>query len=296
MLLEVTNASGVAQADYIYLDGQPIAVVNNASDTLYFLHNNMLGTPQLATDSSKAVAWRATYQPFGTASVSGTVTQNLRFPGQYFDVESGWNHNGFRDYIPDLGRYAEPDPLALLGTSFDYRRFTNELTDARPAFPAGLDPFSYSDSNPLSYIDPLGLFKINYHETDTKSGWGILTYSSNTQPIITIKVECTRLPCGQFKASVTVNVEFAVYYGTTGDLEHEHEHIKIAKDFLQSKEDNYSKAFEHNYPDYGHCKTIGGKVAAAVIKDIGSVNSTSERKPDEGFQNFWNLFEQIFRH
>jgi hypothetical protein len=27
-----------------------------------------------------------------TSSVSGTTTQNLRFPGQYFDVESGWNH------------------------------------------------------------------------------------------------------------------------------------------------------------------------------------------------------------
>ena len=41
----------------------------------------MPGTPQLATDSSQAVAWQATYQPLGTASVSGTVTQNLRFPG-----------------------------------------------------------------------------------------------------------------------------------------------------------------------------------------------------------------------
>ena len=48
-------------------------------------------------------------------SVSGTITQNLRFPGQYFDVESGWNHNGFRDYLPAMGRYVEPDPLGILG-------------------------------------------------------------------------------------------------------------------------------------------------------------------------------------
>jgi len=27
------------------------------------------------------------------------VPGNLRFPGQYFNVESGWNHNGFRNYI-----------------------------------------------------------------------------------------------------------------------------------------------------------------------------------------------------
>lgn len=63
-------------------------------------------------------------------SVSGTITQNLRFPGQYFDVESGWNHNGFRDYIPDLGRYIEPDPLAMEGSARYYNpqigRFINE--------------------------------------------------------------------------------------------------------------------------------------------------------------------------
>jgi RHS repeat-associated protein len=91
--------------------------MNPSKGALYFLHDDMLGTPQLATDASKVVAWRASYQPFGVASVSGIVTQNLRFPGQYFDIESGWNHNGFRNYISDLGRYAEPDPLAMLGSA-----------------------------------------------------------------------------------------------------------------------------------------------------------------------------------
>ena len=112
-LLEETNASGAAQADYIYLNGRPVAVLNGS--TLYYLHDDMLGTPQLATDSNHAVQWQASYDAFGQASVSGTVTQNLRFPGQYFDVESGWNHNGFRDYAPTLGRYIGPDPLGRLG-------------------------------------------------------------------------------------------------------------------------------------------------------------------------------------
>jgi RHS repeat-associated protein len=142
-LLEETNASGVAQADYIYLDGRPIATLNNSTGTIYFLHDDMLGTPQLATDSSQTVAWQATYQPFGTASVSGTVTQNLRFPGQYFDVESGWNHNGFRNYLPTLGRYAEPDPLAL----------SEDPIGLIPAF----SPYEYVGANPISFIDPFGL-------------------------------------------------------------------------------------------------------------------------------------------
>jgi hypothetical protein len=42
MLLEETNASGVAQADYIYLNGRPVAVLNGS--TIYFLHDDRLGT------------------------------------------------------------------------------------------------------------------------------------------------------------------------------------------------------------------------------------------------------------
>ncbi len=134
-MLEETNASGAAQADYIYLNGRPVAVLNGA--TLYYLHDDRLGTPQVASDSSQNIAWQASYDSFGQASVSGTVTQNLRLPGQYFDVESGWNHNGFRDYAPALGRYIEPDPLGRLGS--------------------GNNLYAYVGDNPTNLIDPLGL-------------------------------------------------------------------------------------------------------------------------------------------
>jgi len=136
LLLEETDTSGMAQADYIYLNGRPVAVLNGS--TFYYLHDDRLGTPQVASDSSQNIQWQASYEPFGTTtSVSGTITQNLRFPGQYFDVESGWNHNGFRDYLPALGRYAEPDPLGRLGS--------------------GNDLYAYADDNPANLIDPLGL-------------------------------------------------------------------------------------------------------------------------------------------
>ena len=157
LLLEETNASGVAQADYIYLAGRPVAVLNGS--TLYYLHDDMLGTPQLATDSNQAVQWQASYDPFGQASVSGTITQNLRFPGQYFDVESGWNHNGFRDYLPDLGRYAEPDPLAVQGTSQFYDPAIGKFTSEYPMEFAESDttPYAYAEDNPIGLSDPTGL-------------------------------------------------------------------------------------------------------------------------------------------
>lgn len=118
--------------------------------------DDLLGTPQLATDSSQNLAWQATYTPFGQASVSGTLTQNLRLPGQYFDSEGGWNHNGFRNYIPDLGRYAESDPLGLLGSGITYDPSTGLLI-SQNLIRFGTNTYAYVNNNPINLIDVLGL-------------------------------------------------------------------------------------------------------------------------------------------
>ncbi|MGB6686313.1 MAG: RHS repeat-associated core domain-containing protein, partial [Terracidiphilus sp.] len=132
---------------YIYLNGRPVAVLNGSA--LYFLQDDLLGTPQSATDNEQNTQWQASHEPFGqTTSVSGTITQNLRFPGQYFDVESGWNHNGFRDYLPALGRYAEPDPIGRLGS--------------------GNDLYVYVGNNPVNFADPLGLCAAMISAQDNK--------------------------------------------------------------------------------------------------------------------------------
>ena len=43
------------------------------------------------------------------------VEQNLRFQGQYFDVETGLHYNTFRYYDPEIGRFITQDPSGLLG-------------------------------------------------------------------------------------------------------------------------------------------------------------------------------------
>jgi RHS repeat-associated protein len=162
MLLEETDASGNAQADYIYLNGRPVAVLDPSTGALSFLSDNQLGAPQLATDSGQNIVWQATYDPFGqTPTLSGTITQNLRLPGQYFDQEIGLYQNGFRDYLPNFGRYAEPDPLAMQGTARFYDPSSGRGLSSEPVsfFVGAGDYYSYAGDNPVDLIDPLGLCK-----------------------------------------------------------------------------------------------------------------------------------------
>ncbi len=135
-LLYERDAAGHSKV-YVWLDGRPLARIDDDS-AVYYYHTDHLGTPQVMTDSSGAVVWRVDYEPYGKAVVKvATVGNNLRLPGQYYDQETGMHYNYFRDYDPGTGRYAEGDPIGLAG---------------------GINLYAYVGGNPLSYVDPLGLF------------------------------------------------------------------------------------------------------------------------------------------
>ena len=106
-------------------------------------HTDALGTPQVLTDETGSVVWRATYDPFGKATVffGSSVEMNVRMPGQYFDSETGLHYNYFRYYDPSTGRYLISDPIGLSG---------------------GLNSYLYSKANPLKYKDPTGLGPIAF--------------------------------------------------------------------------------------------------------------------------------------
>jgi RHS repeat-associated protein len=135
-ILSETNSS--VETDYVWIDGNPVAAIQPAAATISYIHPDRLGTPQKATDASKAVVFLANYLPFGVVTPTTSITQNLRFPGMHADA-TGYYRNGFRDYDPPIGAYLEPDPLGLKG---------------------GL-PIVYAGSNPFKYIDPLGLCPAN---------------------------------------------------------------------------------------------------------------------------------------
>ncbi|MFE3635309.1 putative T7SS-secreted protein [Streptomyces sp. NPDC059168] len=103
----------------------------------FAIATDLIGTPTELIDESGGIAWRSRRTLWGTtawARDSDAYTP-LRFPGQYYDPETGLHYNLFRHYDPETGRYTSPDPLGLA--------------------PAP-NPLGYVD-NPYTGCDPLGL-------------------------------------------------------------------------------------------------------------------------------------------
>ena len=138
MILE-EGGSGAYKRQYIYLYDQLIATAftgSAANDELYFYHTDHLNTPRLLTDTNQNVVWQGEYQPFGEVEISTELVENnIRFPGQYFDEETGTYYNYFRTYEPSLGRYVQSDPLGLydgrilMGMWGEIRLFTQICMD-----------------------------------------------------------------------------------------------------------------------------------------------------------------------
>jgi len=106
---------------------------------LHHIQPDHLGSPRKVIQTSNNTAiwnWPILGNAFGEAAPTGSITLNLRFPGQYFDVETGMNYNYFRDYEPGTGRYVESDPIGFEG---------------------GFNTYAYVGNAPLRRVDPRGL-------------------------------------------------------------------------------------------------------------------------------------------
>lgn len=143
------DSSGAAIEETVWLGDLPVAIIkpNGGSFNLYYVWTDNLGSPRQVSDTSNVIRWAwDNSDPFGNNATNenpagaGTFSYAMRFPGQYYDAETGKHYNYFRDgYMPDLGRYGQSDPIGLAG---------------------GLNTYTYVASSPLALFDPDGLQSI----------------------------------------------------------------------------------------------------------------------------------------
>jgi RHS repeat-associated protein len=117
--------------DYDNVDADP------ATGKRYYVHTDHLGCPELMLDDAGRTVWKARIDPYGRAhvEVGQDFHQPIRWPGHYFDAETGLHDNRFRTYSPELGRYLQSDPAGTEG---------------------GVNLYAYTD-NPLRAVDLRGM-------------------------------------------------------------------------------------------------------------------------------------------
>jgi RHS repeat-associated protein len=166
-LLGEYDRNGAALREYVWLRDTPIAMFMpdpldpRGEPLIFYIHTDHLDAPRIVLDRNNNQRWRWVAEPFGTTAPEtnpqglGDFTQNLRFPGQYADAESGLWYNHFRNYEKESGRYTQSDPIGLAGGS--------------------MSTYTYVAANPLHRIDPTGL------ETCvvvTKTSWGFRDHAA----------------------------------------------------------------------------------------------------------------------
>ncbi len=119
------DSSGSLIKETVWLGDIPVAILQpNGSGgvNIFYVHTDHLNSPRkISRPSDNQVTWRWDADPFGTAAADqnpsslGTFPYNLRFPGQYYQAETGLNQNWNRDYDPLTGKYVESDPIGLNG-------------------------------------------------------------------------------------------------------------------------------------------------------------------------------------
>jgi len=135
------NLSDDSRQEYVYLNSTPIATMTATEMGRVYADHLDTSRRVAINDSDAQIVWKWESKPFGESKAIGEITFNLRFPGQYFDAETGTHYNINRDYNPVTGRYIQSDPIG---------------------FDGGVNGFGYVGGNSLKNIDTDGLVDINY--------------------------------------------------------------------------------------------------------------------------------------
>jgi len=183
-----------AWRDYVYLSGQLLAYFDDGEGEPVQVIADHTGMPMMAVGGTGAVVWQAKAEPYGElrGEVGLSADPGLRYPGQWqdeLDLEAACTgdtctipgpvadsfslfENGYRWYKPGWGRYTQSDPIG-------------EEPNGSGGPHGHL--YLYGRSNPMFFIDPLGLEECclcpgkEWRLTGTFTGWVVAGWPGGSE-------------------------------------------------------------------------------------------------------------------
>jgi RHS repeat-associated protein len=122
---------------WLHDDARLVPIAKVQADSVYSAVLDQLGTPRELLDREGTVVWSASVSAWGRVVPQATarVDCEFRFPGQWYDAETGLHYNRHRYYDPSVGQFISQDPIGIEG---------------------GLNLYRYAP-NPLNFVDLFGL-------------------------------------------------------------------------------------------------------------------------------------------
>src|SRR5512134_2188408 len=117
------------------------SAVAAAAPTVTYYHNDLAGSPVVASNAQGQVIWRESYRPYGerTRNEPAAADNKVWFTSRRQDAETGLVYMGARYYDPVIGRFISTDP-----SGFDEKNLHS------------FNRYAYANNNPLKYSDPDG--------------------------------------------------------------------------------------------------------------------------------------------
>ena len=291
-LLGEYGTAGALIQETVWLNKTPVAVLKpNGSGgvNVSYIHADHLDTPRrISRPSDNVIVWRWESDPFGSGAAAenpagqGLFSFNLRFPGQYFDAESGLYYNNARDYDAASGRYIQSDPIGIHG---------------------GLNTYRYASARPTLAVDPTGLLDFSLLVT---TGSYVDAFDNNdlarTTAAIVMRECACKESCGQWvlqqcAANLAIHVTLLRKYpipeqgpwAMQGEMDHVYDLRAASGDIRRAGEAAEKRMQAERFTSKAACE-ISSRIAVEVAMDAALNRAKKES------WNYWDDPTKSGRH
>ncbi len=138
-LLAVYDGAGNLRQRFEYADDR-VPYAMTAGSTTYSLTYDQVGSLRLITDNAGNSVKRVDYDSFGNiiSDSNPAFAIPFGFAGGLHDRDTGLVRFGYRDYMPEIGKWTAKDPILFAGGDSNL--------------------YGYVQNDPVNFIDPWGLY------------------------------------------------------------------------------------------------------------------------------------------